>query len=144
MSVEQCEQLHKDYTACLSKSGRDPSKCRELETKVRTCSRTLGLNFCIDEGLNLLFCAARPGPDVCAKEFILMRECNRPGGPEILLQGDSMVVSKDKQPYYVSSDLGSISPPPRLNVKGMQDKCDEIRQSIGLPKEAEAFRPKLR
>ncbi|KAL8425732.1 hypothetical protein Efla_003110 [Eimeria flavescens] len=136
-----CRSVHDDYKRCLASSNRDPKKCTDIIPKLRACEKSLNVSYCIDETNKLMACARKPDTTVCAKEFVLMRECNRPGGPQLLLTADAQGKPRyEVQPHLlkqfssISPDLGPSEAPPRSS-KLMQQTIDELKQQTS----AEAF-----
>lgn len=83
----------RSYHQCLSASGRNPAKCRQPEAELRAWTKKTGKDYCIDEIIDLLNCTRSPDRDLCSKPFIQMRECNRPRGPQILVQDGNYVAA---------------------------------------------------
>jgi hypothetical protein len=81
-----CSAAQNEWKQCLHKGNKNPSKCLDKETVLRKCAAGSGENFCVDETVNLLKCA-NSGSSTCGKEFILVRECKRVFGPQ-LVPGD--------------------------------------------------------
>eukprot|EP00922_Rhytidocystis_sp_ex-Travisia-forbesii_P021315 GHVS01031236.1.p1 GENE.GHVS01031236.1~~GHVS01031236.1.p1 ORF type:complete len:150 (+),score=4.54 GHVS01031236.1:138-587(+) len=94
---ESCEKIKCDYRTCLANSGRNLSKCLAEESQLRACSKNLNRSYCIDEGVSLMNCI-RNGSDrnSCSSEFLKMRECNRPGGPQIVIEDANYVIANNK------------------------------------------------
>eukprot|EP00922_Rhytidocystis_sp_ex-Travisia-forbesii_P065817 GHVS01097753.1.p2 GENE.GHVS01097753.1~~GHVS01097753.1.p2 ORF type:complete len:146 (-),score=40.65 GHVS01097753.1:145-582(-) len=139
-AVEQsCEQTKLEYHRCLSSSGRSPSKCGLLEAQLRGCAKSLDKSFCIDEGTQLMNCVRKGrSSNSCASEFVKMRECNRPRGPEIVVEDGQYVVAEAARGSYQltagnsSSSLAicSTSPPPS------PCSTSELREMLEKRKEA--------
>ncbi|AFZ79442.1 hypothetical protein BEWA_022900 [Theileria equi strain WA] len=83
----KCAPELSEYYKCLGSGNRDVSQCKEQESALRQCSSVdKENNYCLDEILALLNCTRHPNRNGCAKEFVVFRECNRPGGPEIVVK----------------------------------------------------------
>lgn len=129
-----CHAVHTDYRQCLSGSNRDPRKCTDFIPKLRACEKSLNVSYCIDETNNLMACARKPDATVCAKEFVQMRECNRPGGPQLLLTTDAEGKPRyEVQPHVIkqfatiSPDVGPAEAPSR-DSQLMQQTIDQLKQ----------------
>lgn len=129
-----CQSVHNEYKQCLSGSNRDSRKCTDFIPKLRACEKSLNVSYCIDETNNLMACARKPDASVCSKEFILMRECNRPGGPHLLLTTDAQGKRRYevqpqliKQYTAISPDVGPAEAPDRSNPL-MQQTINQLKQ----------------
>lgn len=129
-----CHSVHSEYKQCLSESNRDPRKCTGFIPKLRACEKSLNVSYCIDETNNLMACARKPDATACAKEFVLMRECNRPGGPQLLLTADAQGKPRyEVQPHrikqfaVISPDLGPAEAPARSSAL-MQQSIEQLKQ----------------
>ncbi|OEH78217.1 uncharacterized protein LOC34621484 [Cyclospora cayetanensis] len=129
-----CQSIHSEYKQCLATSNRDPRKCADYVPKLRACEKSLNISYCIDETNNLMKCARRPDASVCSKEFLLMRECNRPGGPHLLLTTDAQGAPRyEVQPQLIkqftalSPDVGPAEAPVRSKPL-MQQTIDQLKQ----------------
>lgn len=95
----------------------------------------------------------KPDRNVCAKEFILMRECNRPGGPQLLITNEGRgapryEINPSHLPLFnsISADLGPAEAPKR-DRKRMQSLIQEMKKEFNakafdfVPYKFESFRP---
>ncbi|CDJ53464.1 hypothetical protein, conserved [Eimeria brunetti] len=93
------------------------------------------LSFSCILTFSFFFCR-KPDRNVCAKEFILMRECNRPGGPQLLLTKDEFGKLRYEVPAerlsqfnLLSSDVGPAEAPAR-DRKLMQQTIEEMKEQF--------------
>lgn len=116
---EKCDSIKNKYYACLNESKRNPRKCKPIEDELRVCSKKTGENYCIDEINNLMRCARSPDPTVCAKEFFLFRECNRPDGRHMTIEDGNYVILKEHLDKYNVSDsvISPVEAPVRDSAK---------------------------
>ncbi|SBT45706.1 conserved Plasmodium protein, unknown function [Plasmodium ovale wallikeri] len=105
--IEKCEEVKLKYYTCLNNSRRNPNKCKDIETELRECSKTIESN-----NVNMF-----PDSSTCAKEFFLFRECNRPDGPHILIEDNKYVIAKDHLDKYNvdNATIGPVEAPERNN-----------------------------
>ncbi|CDJ41393.1 hypothetical protein, conserved [Eimeria tenella] len=148
-----CTSVYNDYKLCLSGSNRNPQKCQEFLPSLRSCEKSLKVSYCINETQNLMNCARKPDRSVCAKEFVLMRECNRPGGPQLLITSEGSGAPRyEIHPNHlhlfnsISADLGPAEAPKR-DRKRMQSLIQEMKKEFNakafdfVPYKFESFRP---
>eukprot|EP01066_Platyproteum_vivax_P007923 Platyproteum_vivax@DN3220_c0_g1_i1.p1 len=117
--MEACLGSKDEYYKCLSKSGRIHTRCAHLEPPLRKCEETFAANFCIDEGIDLMKCSRRPDSSMCTKEFFAMRECNRPGGAQMVWEGDKLVVVPGKESLFVQKQPPLIQYTPSVMEFGL-------------------------
>lgn len=137
---ESCEELKTKYYSCLNASKRNPKKCKSLEDQLRICSKKNGENYCIDEIINLMNCSRSPDPTVCAKEFFLFRECNRPDGPHMKIEDGNYVVLKEHMDKYNIYDpvIAPIEAPKR-DSNETSKFLDKMKATLHLKNFKEKF-----
>ena len=71
-------------------------------------------------------------PDLCSKQFVLMRECHRPNGPELLPGPDGgwMVAESAAQAFENTAVLRAE--PPVVKWGGLEGKVKEVCASLGV------------
>eukprot|EP00920_Eleutheroschizon_duboscqi_P019389 GHVT01045943.1.p2 GENE.GHVT01045943.1~~GHVT01045943.1.p2 ORF type:complete len:124 (+),score=11.26 GHVT01045943.1:1201-1572(+) len=94
---------------------------------------SLGRSYCVDEGIRLLGCARHPGADVCAKEFVEMRECHRPGGPELVVRDNQyQIVPEHLDKYRLNSvEVCEATAPPRSRQR-LEATATAMREALSL------------
>ncbi|EAN32814.1 hypothetical protein TpMuguga_02g00531 [Theileria parva strain Muguga] len=142
----KCSKDLNEYYKCLSGSGRDPSKCQKQEFLLRKCSTTDKENdYCLNELLELYNCIKRPDVNACASEFLLFRECNRPEGPEILIQDDKYKLSlRHLDKYNVSSNVICPVNAPKRSLKTINRLLEQMKQVTGFKNYTEKFTPQVK
>lgn len=134
----RCEDVHGQYKQCLNKSGKNPSKCTGLEADLRKCSIALGQSYCIDETIALMNCVKAPkDSSLCANQFVAMRECNRPRGPQIAQneKGQYRVLdSQSKTEFYENASqlLAQSVPPTEKSAEGLRKAAREYAATVGI------------
>jgi hypothetical protein len=126
-----CGEQESVWSKCLAKSGRNPAKCAKAETELRKCGNAVKKDFCIDETVNLMNCTKAPDGPLCASQFVAYRECHRPQGRELVLDGSSTgyaVVEAAKQ-FYPEQHILRIVPEKNVNLK---QAAEEYARSLGL------------
>jgi hypothetical protein len=141
-----CGPEKAEWDKCLSKSGKMPEKCTAAEDALRKCGSTYPnkeTNFCIPETRALMTCSLRPSHEQCASEFIRMRECNRPGGPKLLV-GEKKYTSHGfwSESYELISvapgkgdqfkEGASFVPAPATSTAAMMDFADGFAKKVGI------------
>ena len=134
----RCDLLHTDYSQCLNKSGRNPSKCSSIESDLRKCAMSVGQSYCIDETIALMNCSRSPkDTSLCADQFIAMRECNRPRGPQIA-QSEKGVYrvldSPSKIEFHENASqlLAQSNPPTDRSAEGLRKAAKEYASTVGI------------
>uniref|UniRef100_A0A3B0MPV8 IMS import disulfide relay-system CHCH-CHCH-like Cx9C domain-containing protein n=1 Tax=Theileria annulata TaxID=5874 RepID=A0A3B0MPV8_THEAN len=142
----KCSKDLNEYYKCLSSSGRDPSKCQTQEIALRKCSTTDKENdYCLNELLELYRCTKKPDANGCANEFLLFRECNRPGGPEILVKDEMYKVNlKHLDKYNLSSNVICPVNPPKRSMKNISKLLEQMKQVCGFKNFQEKFTPQVK
>ena len=134
----RCDNLHAEYNQCLNKSGRNPAKCSGLEGDLRKCAVSLGHSYCIDETIALMNCARSPtDTSLCADQFVAMRECNRPRGPQIVRNDKGVyhvLDSASKAEYKDNSSqlLSQVVPPSDKSAEGLKKAAKEYATTVGI------------
>ena len=134
----RCDNLHVEYNQCLNKSGRNPSKCTGLESDLRKCAVSVGYSYCIDETIALMNCAKSPtDTSLCANQFVAMRECNRPRGPQIAQHEKGHYRVLDSQSKHEFSDnasqlLAQSVPPTEKSAEGLRKAAKEYASTVGI------------
>jgi hypothetical protein len=147
-----CGPEKAEWDVCLSKSGKMPDKCSAAETALEKCGSAAKINFCIPETRALMKCSLRPSNEQCASEFISMRECNRPGGPKLLV-GEKQYSkrsfwSEAYQPLSIAEGKGvqfkedaSFVPPPCVtSAAAMMDFADGFAKKLGIAEGVKGIR----
>lgn len=145
LAVERsrCDNLHNEYKQCLNKSGRNPSKCTGLEGDLRKCAVSVGQSYCIDETIALMNCSRSPNDtSLCADQFVAMRECNRPRGPQIAKteKGVYRVLESVTQNEFkdnASQLLSQATPPTERSAEGLRKAAKEYASTLGISDFAE-------
>mmetsp|Transcript_121844 Transcript_121844/g.191243 ORF Transcript_121844/g.191243 Transcript_121844/m.191243 type:complete len:137 (+) Transcript_121844:97-507(+) len=131
MSVES---LKKQWNACLSKSGGSPGQCTKLENELSAASKAAGVDACISETVKLMRCtqsSARKGG--CNTEFLMMRECNRPAGRQIVSEGSGLAMGSGVSNLFAPGAASIImSTPPARTLEGMTDFGQSYASSLGV------------
>ena len=139
----RCDNLHNEYKHCLNKSGRNPAKCTGLEGDLRKCAVSIGQSFCIDETISLMNCSRSPtDSSLCADQFIAMRECNRPRGPQIAKSDKGVfrvVEGAGKSEFTDSANqlLSHATPPTDRSAEGLRKAAKEYGATVGIADLAE-------
>ncbi|KAF4694345.1 hypothetical protein FOZ63_023784 [Perkinsus olseni] len=134
--AQKCKLIHAEYNACMAKCNGNPSRCTKQEQALKQCGESLGINYCIQEGIDLMQCAKSPTTDGCAKQFIKMRECNRPGGAELTASqvgGYSIAGSDSAKSRYVKGAeklLGEV--PPQRTAAQLSAACEAYAEANGI------------
>ncbi|EER15455.1 conserved hypothetical protein [Perkinsus marinus ATCC 50983] len=134
--AQKCKLIHAEYNACMAKCNGNPSRCTKQEQALRQCGESLGINYCIQEGIDLMQCAKSPTQDGCAKQFIKMRECNRPGGAELTVSqagGYAMTGGDSAKSRYVRGAerlLGAV--PPQRTAAQLSAACEAYAEANGI------------
>ena len=134
----RCDAVHAEYNQCLNKSGRNPSKCSSIESDLRKCSLSVGQSYCIDETIALMNCSRSPkDASLCADQFVAMRECNRPRGPQ-LAQNEKGVYRVLDSPSKVefhdnaSQLLAQSTPPTDRSTEAIRKAAKEYAATVGI------------
>lgn len=139
----RCDNIHNEYKQCLNKSGRNPSKCTGLEGDLRKCAVSVGQSYCIDETIALMNCSRSPNDtSLCADQFVAMRECNRPRGPQIAKteKGVYRVLESVTQNEFkdnASQLLVQSTPPTERSAEGLRKAAKEYASTVGISDLAE-------
>ena len=134
----RCDNMHLEYNQCLNKSGRNPSKCTSLESDLRKCAVSVGYSYCIDETIALMNCARNPtDTSLCANQFVTMRECNRPRGPQIAEneKGQYRVIDSATKNEFLdnaSQLLAQSVPPTERSAEGLRKAAKEYASTVGI------------
>ncbi len=134
----RCDNLHTQYNQCLNKSNRNPSKCSGLEGDLRKCAVSLGHSYCIDETIALMNCARSPNDSsLCADQFVAMRECNRPRGPQIVRNDKGVYhvldsASKNEFKDNASQLLSQVVPPTEKSAEGLRKAAKDYAATVGI------------
>ncbi|BAM40255.1 uncharacterized protein TOT_020000516 [Theileria orientalis strain Shintoku] len=134
------------YYQCLSTSKRDLSKCQNQESELRKCSSTdPENNYCLNELVDLFHCTRNPDTNGCAKQFVTFRECNRPGGPEIIIKDNMYSVSpKHLDKYNLNSEVICPVKPPNRSCTVAKKVLDRMREACGFKNFEEKFTPQVK
>lgn len=134
----RCGNLQDEWRHCLNKSGRNPSKCSALEGDLRKCAISLGQSFCVDETVALMNCSRSPSDtSLCANQFVAMRECNRPMGPQIVKNEKGvyrLLDSSNKEAFTdnASQLLAQANPPSDRSTEGLKKAATEYASAMGI------------
>ncbi|KAF4693570.1 hypothetical protein FOZ60_010494 [Perkinsus olseni] len=154
--AQKCKLVHAEYNACMAKCNGNPSRCTKQEQALRQCGErysmghrnarggrpdetsVLGINYCIQEGIDLMQCAKSPTTDGCAKQFIKNEviECNRPGGAELTASqvGGYSIAGSDsvKSRYLKGAEklLGEV--PPQRTAAQLSAACEAYAEANGI------------
>ncbi|ORM41745.1 Ubiquitin fusion degradation protein 1 -like protein [Babesia sp. Xinjiang] len=141
-----CSPQLSEFYSCLGSSGRDISQCSRELGALRQCSDgDKTNNYCVNEIMRLLRCTAEPDSTGCAKEFITFRECNRPGGPEIMIKDNMYTINRDHlQKYNVTSDVVAPVTAPWREGRAISRALDRLRTACGFKNFEENFTPKVK
>ncbi|KAF4678022.1 hypothetical protein FOL47_006973 [Perkinsus chesapeaki] len=134
--AQKCKLIHAEYNACMAKCNGNPSRCTKQEQALRQCGESLGINYCIQEGIDLMQCAKSPTKDGCAKQFVKMRECNRPSGAELAVSQDggyTVTGSEAAKSRYLQGAgklLGTT--PPKRTAAQLSAACEAYAEANGI------------
>ncbi|CAE8581398.1 unnamed protein product, partial [Polarella glacialis] len=124
----------KEWNACLAKSGGAAGKCEKYEKELRSVSKAVGVDACVDETINLMKCTSgKSRANGCASVFLAMRECNRAGGKQLMAEGDGFAVAPGNMGLFVSaaSSLAQSAAPVR-SLEGMTTFGEEYAKNLGI------------
>ncbi len=134
-----CDGFNKEWTQCLSRSNRNPSKCQDKEAELRKCAKTSSERFCIDETVSLMECTRNPSTarkeDFCAKQFIAMRECHRPSGPQLIVNSDGGYTVAESAKSLFNDNVKDLQTPPNRQTTGLAAVVKEVQESLGISPE---------
>ena len=139
----RCDHVHNEYKQCLNKSGRNPAKCTSSEDDLRKCSVSLGKDYCIDQTKALMNCSRSPSDSsLCADQFVAMRECNRPRGPQITKNENGVyrVVEGITQSEFRDNAgqlLAQATPPTDRSAEGLRKAAKDYAATVGISDLAE-------
>jgi len=138
MSADKVASLKKEWNACLNQSGGQPGRCEKIEKDLAAASKSAGINACIQETTNLMRCTMnRTRKTGCDAEFLMMRECNRAGGRELVSEKVGFSVAPDKGNLYVPGASSLVmSTPPKRTLEGMTEFGKDYAASLGAAEPA--------
>ena len=134
-----CDALQKEWSQCLSRSNRNPSKCQEKEAELRKCAKNATDKYCVDETVSLMECtrdlSVAKKADFCAKQFIAMRECNRPGGPHLIANTDGGYSIAESAKSLYNEHASLLQVPAVRSKTGIAGLVKEAKERLGIPAE---------
>ncbi len=133
MPPTTCSNLQKEWHQCLAKSNRNPGKCTAKEEELIKCGKQSGERLCVDETVALMSCTKKASlSDLCSKQFILMRECHRPNGPELLAAPDGgWVVAQSAAHLYEHPEALRVEPSV-VGWRQLSQKVKEVAKDLGV------------
>jgi hypothetical protein len=92
----------------------------------------------VDETVALMNCSRSPSDtSLCADQFVAMRECNRPMGPQIVKNEKGvyrLLDSSNKEAFTdnASQLLAQANPPSDRSTEGLKKAATEYASAMGI------------
>ncbi|KAL7065781.1 hypothetical protein ACR3K2_37760 [Cryptosporidium serpentis] len=137
-NIRTCNELQKRYFRCLRKSNLELRKCENLELQLEACSKNTQRNYCINELKSLVKCIRKPNKDGCSREFIEMRECNRPKGPRIKYENGIYFIKIENNKYIKIPEYAIFG-----NRSSMKESINKLKEEFKSNNTDEEFKKNL-
>merc|ERR1711879_140676 len=92
-----------------------------------------GVDACITETTNLMRCTMNyTKKGGCDNAFLMMRECNRAGGRQIVADKNGLSIAPGKDNLFVPGGASLVmSTPPKRTLEGMTEFGKDYAASLG-------------